>query len=109
MGTNDFSSYTRSLFMYRNECWECGYNKNLDCHHIYRRVSDSPFNLAPLCRKCHRSVTYDFEHRKKYFMKTFKHLRDNTGHEINERDEAFFREMGNELEKIAPELSSFIS
>lgn len=93
MGTNDFSDDTRELFRYRHECWECNYNKNIDHHHIFTRISDSPFNLAPLCRKCHQSVTYDFPNRKKYLLKTFKHIMENTDYDINERDREFFREI----------------
>lgn len=75
---NPFSKQTKALFEIW-ECWECGQNGTatggLDGHHILGRESDSPFNFAPLCRKCHDKVTHKQEEHQRLFLKTAMHLK----------------------------------
>jgi hypothetical protein len=49
-----FSLLTRSLYLYEYCCWQCGRSdKGLELHHIYGRISNSPYNAAVVCLECH--------------------------------------------------------
>lgn len=81
---NNFSRETVELFDmggYMKD-WEDGMNDANACHHILKRVSNSPYNLAPLNnkrnhlssgRKGLRSI-HSFEVQCKYLLKTKRYL-----------------------------------
>jgi hypothetical protein len=51
---NPFSTKTRLLFLYEYACWLCGRSDlGLELHHIYGRISNSPYNAAVVCMECH--------------------------------------------------------
>jgi len=95
---NKFTDETRNLFDLGGYCrdFEDGRN-DADClHHILSRVSDSPYNAAPLNnfrnhqpegRKNLPAITSE-EAISKYLNKTKKFL-DDIGYEPNEKDEEF--------------------
>jgi len=96
---NDFSDKVRELFIidgsYSRD-WEDGRN-DADClHHILGRVSNSPYNAAPLNnfrnhqpegRKNLPSI-HSFEVRKKYLLKTKRFL-DKIGYKPTKEDLIF--------------------
>jgi len=95
---NEFTSETRKLFDNGGwmMSWETGMN-NANClHHIMGRISDSPYNAAPLNNK----NDHQPEGRKglpplssqivrsKYLKKTMRHL-NNLDYKPNDKDKAF--------------------
>lgn len=65
---NPFTDETRALFLdVQYDCWKCGSNQGVEAHHIFGRMSNSPLNLAPLCRKCHEAVTHS-DYEQKYLL-----------------------------------------
>lgn len=95
---NDFTPQTRELFDSGGyvRCWECGKN-NADClHHILGRVSNSPYNSAPLNNfQCHQpegrkglGALSSQDVIKKYLTKTKKFL-DSIGYSPNKKDLEF--------------------
>lgn len=57
---NPFSQKTRHLYLYEYGCWICGRSdKGLELHHIFGRVSSSPYNGALLCIECHGHMGHD--------------------------------------------------
>ncbi|MDA2921686.1 hypothetical protein MYX07_00285 [Patescibacteria group bacterium AH-259-L07] len=51
---NPFSEETRILFIGNFRCFNCSHsNQGLELHHIFKRVSASPYNATPICRECH--------------------------------------------------------
>jgi hypothetical protein len=75
---NDFSNETRHLWLGH---WECGLCKKngqttggLELHHIYGRVSDSPFNSVVLCKKCHASIAHNDDEHRKLLAYTIRYL-----------------------------------
>ena len=74
---NPFSQDTKELFLYNYNCWECGKSsEGLSGHHILKRVSNSPLNLAPLCPACHaKGDIHWFSKRSKYLKKTLNYLK----------------------------------
>lgn len=100
---NDFSAKTRSLFDMGGWMQSHESGKNwADClHHILWRVSNSPYNAAPLnnmydhqpeWRKWLEAI-HSFNVRSKYLKKTKKHLED-IGYEPTEKDIEFLKTYG---------------
>ncbi len=97
---NEFSKDVRELFDRGGYavCWETGQN-NADClHHIMGRISDSPYNAAPLNnfrshqpegRKGLLPLSSDTV-RKKYLQKTKMYL-DSINYQPTESDLHFLR------------------
>jgi len=95
---NNFSKDTFELFDFGGYCpsWETGMS-NADClHHILGRVSNSPYNAAPLNnfldhqpegRKGLLPLS-NFEVQKKYLQKTKKYL-EGIQYIPNEKDKQF--------------------
>lgn len=75
---NPFSQETRNLFLYVYACWKCGANGNgrggMELHHIFGRVSYSPYNAAPLCHECHDLVSHSHDERLFLIRKTWTFL-----------------------------------
>ena len=98
---NNFSQETRDLFDFGGYCldWEDGFNDSDCLHHILGRVSNSPYNAAPLNNKRNHQPEgrknlhsiHSFEVRSKYLVKTKKHL-DSIGYEPNEKDLEFIKQ-----------------
>lgn len=95
---NNFPKWVYELFDFGGYCpsWETGRN-NADClHHILGRVSNSPYNAAPL----NNALDHQPEGRKnlppihsesvrrKYLKKTKKYL-DEIGYQPNKKDLEF--------------------
>jgi len=86
--------------------WEDGINDADAAHHILGRVSNSPYNLAPLNnRRNHQPegrknlpALTSFEVKKKYLNKTKKHL-DSMGYVPNEKDLDFINKYNKYYEK----------
>lgn len=73
---NPFSEKTRWLFVQDGyvKCFECGRNQ-AELHHILGRISNSPLNAIPLCRKCHNAGNiHSPEKEREYLNKTFRYL-----------------------------------
>lgn len=94
----EFSIKTKKIFADNYMDWEDGQN-GADClHHILGRVSNSPYNAAPLSnfrthwpewRLSHSlPPIHSFNSRKKYLLKT-KGFLDNAGYKPNDYDLAF--------------------
>lgn len=87
---NPFSNETRHLFLYNNECWECGANRPDAGHHIVGRESNSPLNFAPLHNmRCHIGRSFSDEVTGYYLVRTFHYLTEKCGYIPNEVDLAF--------------------
>jgi len=95
---NNFTSKTRELFDQWGyaDRWECWLN-NADClQHILWRVSNSPYNAAPLNNfECHQPegrkwllAIHSEEQQKKYLIKTKDYL-DDIGYKPNKKDLEF--------------------
>ena len=95
---NEFSQETRMLFDMGGYCkdWEDARNDADSIHHILGRVSNSPYNAAPLNnvrnhqpegRKFKKSI-HSFEVRSKYLIKTKKYL-DSIEYIPNKKDLEF--------------------
>lgn len=92
---NNFSTKTRELFNMGGYCmsWESGRNDANAHHHILGRVSNSPYNLAPLNNarehqpegRKYLPAIHSFEVQKKYLKKTKKYL-DSVGYIPDEKD-----------------------
>lgn len=71
---NPFPPRTRELFRDTWECWDCGENGQssggLELHHITGRNSDSPFNAAILCKRCHARANHSQREEIKYTIRT---------------------------------------
>ena len=98
---NPFSNETRNLFYEkRYQCFNCGANGwdrgGIECHHLLSRISSSPFNLAPLCGKCHQRVGHTRDEHRKLFNKTFFWL-DAIKYKPTKEDWAFFEKNFDEL------------
>ena len=77
---NNFTSETRDLFIWNDECWWCGQNHNDCLHHIMGRISNSPLNAAPLNNfDCHigNGELSLFEIKASLLKKTLKYLLKN--------------------------------
>ncbi len=97
MGTNDFSQETKHLFDYCYACFECGRNNIADPHHILGRgtkrddCKSSPYNCAPLCRKCHDKGNINSKEKQcKYLNKTVYFL-FKEHYELTEKDHRFIK------------------
>jgi len=81
---NNFSTKTRELFDFGGYCldWEDGRNDADALHHILKRISNSPFNVAPLNNfrnhmpegRRNLPSIHSFDVRRKYLLKTKKYL-----------------------------------
>ena len=73
---NPFSVKTRELFVDIYGCFGCGRSdRGLQAHHISKRISPSPYNLAPLCWVCHlEGNIHTPEIEQKYLRKTKEYL-----------------------------------
>lgn len=72
---NTFSDETRALFLDAQYCFLCyRVDRGLEGHHIYSRVSNSPFNFAPLCNHCHSHVGHTQAEHIEILKKTVKYL-----------------------------------
>lgn len=87
---NDFSQKTRYLFLYNNECWECGQNGIDAGHHIVGRESNSPLNFAPLHNaRCHIGKSFSDEKTGYYLVRTWHFLTEKVGYVPDEKDLEF--------------------
>lgn len=93
---NGFSSETRNLFLYNNECWECGTNKPDAGHHIVGRglgdstLETSPLNFAPLHnQRCHIGRSFTDEITGYYLVHTFHYLTEKCRYVPTDQDLAF--------------------
>jgi predicted nucleic acid-binding Zn ribbon protein len=81
VGTNNFSNKTRLLFLYVNQCFNCGkVTDNLELHHIEGRqgvTKSSPFNASPLCNYCHSFHKRKSDYRIKLIELTVDYLLGN--------------------------------
>lgn len=72
---NNFTEETRAEFIFETTCWKCN-RPNPELHHILGRVSNSPLNAYPLCRKCHschiKMISED--NKKKFLNETIRFL-----------------------------------
>jgi len=83
---NNFTAKTRELFDMGGYCrsWESGRCDANAGHHILRRISNSPFNYAPLNNarehmpegRKNLPDIHSFEVRKKYLIKTKEYLNE---------------------------------
>lgn len=106
---NNFSQKTRDLFDFGGWSmdWEDGRNDADSLHHIFGRVSNSPYNAAPLNNirnhqpegRKYLPAIHSFEARKKYLSKTKKHL-DSIDYTPNEDDLEFINKHKEYYEEI---------
>lgn len=90
---NDFTENTRALFIWNYSCFECGRSKPLTLHHIFRRISKSPLNAAPLCQSCHEvGDIHSDKKRVKYLLKTISFLWKQN-YKLNKSDKEFLAEI----------------
>lgn len=68
----------------------------LELHHILGRVSDSAFNSAVLCKKCHDRIGHSREEHQKIFNRSVVVLQEISFRPI-ERDIEFLRDWWEEL------------
>lgn len=87
-----FAQDVRLLFLYTYACSECGRSgEGLELHHIFGRVSDSPFNAIPLCKICHGKVGHTLQEHARYSQWTINYLHEE-GYRITSKDEGFLSE-----------------
>lgn len=88
---NPFSDKTRELFIFTYSCWDCGMSKPLTLHHIYKRISNSPMNSAPVCQECHdKSNIHSRDKRAKFMNKTIKFLQKQD-YKLTKKDREFLK------------------
>lgn len=108
---NSFSDSTRALFMDCYACFKCGSNQNLELHHIFGRISNSPFNAAPVCRNCHDKILHTFEERFPLLRTNMRFLFQ-AGYDYAKNrewgDEDFFVQVIKSDNRFAPYLRSFV-
>ena len=89
---NNFTEKTRELFIFRYDCDMCGSNQNLELHHIFGRVSDSPLNASLLCHSCHyrhhSQKPFSEEEKIKLIQKEVIYLKTQ-GYKLTEKDKLF--------------------
>lgn len=75
--------------------WETGKNDGSELHHILGRVSESPYNAAPLSNKSHAPegrknlpAIHSYETRSKYLQRTKRYL-DSINYQPTKEDEVF--------------------
>jgi hypothetical protein len=104
---NDFTDITRALFVFEKTCWNCNAPEP-ELHHILGRVSNSPLNAYPLCRKnCHSfHIEMKSEENKYKFLKqTFRFLCDpNNQYRFTKKDNKFMEDNRKYYEKIVKEV-----
>lgn len=98
---NNFTEKTRYLFLGDGWCqdWERGTNDANCLHHILKRISNSPYNAAPLNNfKSHMPEgrknmlpIHSFEVRSKYLRKTKAYL-DRIKYKPTEKDLQFLED-----------------
>lgn len=90
---NTFSSETRDLFIWNEECWWCK-QSHADClHHILGRSSNSPLNAAPINNfSCHigNGKLSLFNTKKTLLKKTLNYLLEND-YKLVEKDREFIK------------------
>lgn len=88
---NDFDYDTR-LNLYCFKCWICKTNGTkaggIELHHIVGRDSNSIFNAAPLCHKCHATMGHSVGEERYLFYKTLEYLAER-GYVPKEKDWQF--------------------
>lgn len=91
---NEFTIETRDLFNCF-KCWICSANGSkyggIELHHITGRGSDSPFNCAPLCKRCHGTMGHSVGEERFLVSKTFTYLRS-VGYKPTEKDWQFIED-----------------
>lgn len=90
---NPFADASRELFRDAAGCFKCGESGHDALHHIRGRVSDSPFNAAPLHnQRCHigQGDIHTEPVERRYLAKTSRYLAS-VGYEATEADRAFLR------------------
>lgn len=92
---NPFSQKTRWLFhSVRFKCFKCGSNGTnrggMELHHIFGRVSKSPYNAAPLDHTCHEHILHNDQEQQDLLKKTKKYL-DSVGYKPTEDDLEFLQ------------------
>ena len=89
---NDFDRQVlNNYFCFNYKCWKCGQNHQDCLHHILKRVSNSPFNAAPLNNwNCHLNdpAIHTKETQTKYLQMTFDFL-INEGYKPTKKDLMF--------------------
>lgn len=106
---NSFSDRTRELFDFGGyaQDWEDGVNDADSLHHILKRISSSPYNVAPLNNKRNHMPEgrktlpdiHSFDVRVKYLAKTKRYL-DSIGYVPNKNDLQFINNNKKYYEKI---------
>ena len=81
---NPFSDKTRLLFIDVYSCFKCGSNQSVEMDHIMGRISNSPLNASPLCRKCH-SEKAGYDGKIEQLRKTAAYLKK-TEYKLCEKD-----------------------
>ena len=76
---NPFPQETREIFRdVQYFCFICGKNGSdvggTELHHILGRVSNSAFNAAVLCKKCHYHIKHSKEEHKFLLNKTARYV-----------------------------------
>lgn len=68
---NPFPQEVRLLFLYVFSCFKCARSdRGLELHHIFGRVSDSPFNACPLCPVCHAMMGHNRSEELELYITT---------------------------------------
>jgi hypothetical protein len=98
-----FSSKTRMLFIYCNQCWECGLNNWDALHHILGGdfdEADSPLNACPIHNfMCHIGGGHHFteEQTNNYLALTLRHLYYQK-YKLDEKDKKFIQKFKSKYE-----------
>lgn len=88
---NNFSQKTRNLYLYSRNCWVCGRSdKGLEIHHVFGRVSKSPFNAAVVCLECHSHMGHSQEERRMLLRRAVRFLAREK-YEFTKEDTDFLR------------------
>lgn len=89
-----FSSETRHIYLYEYSCWLCGRsNRGLELHHIYGRVSASPYNASVVCMECHSHMGHS-QTEQESILKLAVLFLASAGYEPNSIDIGFLETTG---------------
>jgi hypothetical protein len=86
---NDFLLEDRDVYCFEHSCIVCGSNQGVELHHVMGRVSNSIFNSAMICRKCHENYT---SLDKSFLLKTTIRFLLKEGYQVKPRDVAFYHD-----------------
>lgn len=97
---NPFSPNTRNLYLYEYQCWVCSRSdKGLELHHIYGRLSNSPYNGAVCCMECHSHMGHSREEHRELLMKAVRFL-NREGYRPSREDAAFLSTVRDDLDSL---------